>query len=365
MAGDQQSGKKQPSLKIVDHREDDEEVTRLGQSPGKPSPPRKKAALRRSQEATALVRDLTEQEAVKAPEESPLEEELEANAPAPPIHIPPVFFALAAGAFLLLLALGVFLAMGGRDGKKNDRSLERSRENLQQAEQDQEEARALLEEIKSTLEKYTSAKTVAEKSSLVRQPERVRPLMEDYYNSRRLIPEIGARLIGQYALPIKNRSFVVLTVEFDDESQRILLAEVDNDLNVTIDWESDVCYQPVDLEEYIQNKPTEPVTLRVFAKPDNFYVFEFSDSDKYQCLRLTFRDEDALLFGYVQRSSAVSERMASYFKKSLREGGVRAEPVMLKVRFLENSKADQGVLIEEFIAPRWANIDEFQDEQEE
>ena len=366
MAQEEHDGKKQPQLRIIDKLDDSQEVPRLSQPTEKTGSARKKTSLRRSQEMTALARDLDEQESVnpdqthqKTPEEG-LEEP---KTMASPLRIPPAFFLIVACAFLLLLGLGIFMAMGGRNRNKRDRSLNRSRENLELAQQEQKKVRQMVEELSLAIDKYSSATTIAEKLAFTRQPERVKPLMEGYYETHRLEPQTGAKLVSQYPLPIENRSFVILTASFPDESRKIFLAEVDNDLKVTIDWESDVCYQPVDLTHYIASRPTESVTLRLFALPDNFYVFDFADSTKYQCFKLTFRDSEEYLFGYVERDSPTNRLLTQHFVSTFHKRKKTPEPLLLKVRFLKESKPENGILIEEFISPRWANINEFGNEE--
>lgn len=364
VAEDKKRKRAQPELRIVEEFGDSTEVTRLGEASPDSPPSRKKASLRRSQENVALVRSL--QEADDSPASNqPIEEDVGeplAPAPAKPFQIPPIVFVLFGCAFLLLLGLGIFLAMGGSNRDRMNRMQEQVLTSLAESEQKKEEAREVVDILTEAIERYTSAETVEEKLAFSRQPERVEPLMRKYYQENELTPLYGARLVSQYAIPLKDRSFVVLTTSFEDGPNKIYLAEVENDLSVRIDWESDVCYQPVNIRDYIAERPTAPVTLRVFAVPDNFYVFEFADSEKYQCLKLTFRDNPEILYGYVDRYSSTSRRMARHFEAVAQRTGIKPEPLLLTVRFLEGGRAEQGVFIEEFLAPRWANIDEFADE---
>ena len=360
MAKDNYRGKKQPQLKIVD---DNDPVPRLDREPEKSAAPKKKAHLRRTHEVDAMSRNLADGGPTTGPSQefSAGDDDNQAASPLPsaaPLRIPPAFLILAAVAFLLLLGIGIFLALGGRDRDSRHLVQERSRENLAAALQEREDARDIVAAMTTTLQSYTSARTVEEMLPFVRQPERVEPLMRKYYQTHPLVPEDGAELQSQFALPLESSSFVILNAGFPDSPNRIFLAEVDNDLQIRIDWESDACYLPVEIADYIAEKPTDPVDLRVFASPDNFYVYEFVDSDKYQCFKLTFRDNEELLFGYVERDSPTGQQLIRHFQNVRQSGSFMPEPLYLKVKFLENSKSEQGVLIEEFIAPRWANIEE-------
>lgn len=364
MAEKNQRSKEQPKLKVVG---DTEKIHRLGASPKEAAPARKKALLHRSYENAAISRDLIGKEVADLPgQELPTDAEDDGSAssqPTPPLRIPPAFFVIVAFGFFLLLGLGIFLALGGRNRDDRHKMQDRSRENILSAQQEKEDAREIVGILTTALQNYTSARTVEEKLAFARQQDRVEPLMREYYQEHELVSREGAKLISQYALPIESRSFVILTASFPEGPHHIFLAEVDNDLNVLIDWESDACYQPVEVTDYIAKKSTEPVTLRVFAKPDHFYVYEYTDSSKYQCLKLTFRDNDEHLFGYVRRDTPASKRLERHFQLARQQGRANPEPLLLTIKFQKNSQSERGVLIEEFLAPRWANIDEYQDNE--
>ena len=331
-------------------------------------PPRKKAILRRSNEANAIARDLAGDETNPDPtsEEKQAQksdtESLTDRATSDSLTYPTRIFCSGGRRFYLPY-------WASESSSPSVDAIEtpfiRCKNVLETASNQlcrKKRTRAISwEQFPPRLRGYTSAATIEEKLPFVRQPERVEPLMRKYYQTHALVPEEGAELLSQFPLPLESSSFVVLTASFTDGPNRIFLAEATTDLKIAIDWESDVCYQPVEIADYIAEKPTDPVDLRVFAQPDNFYVFEFSDSEKYQCLKLTFRDNDEFLFGYVERNTPVNERLKSHFQKVRQAGSTQAEPLFLKVRFLEDSKAERGVLIEEFISARWANIDESND----
>lgn len=355
--------KKKSELRIIDEFDDEREIAPLPTEDSQDSEtqlPRKKASLRRSAEKQAIVRDLEEASSDAALSKDLDEEALTAAAPSP-IHIPPAFFVIVALIFLSLLGIGIFLATGGRDRKTNESLRAQIRSNIELAEEEKKSAQNMVHRLLEAIENYSSADSINEKLAYARQPERVKALMEDYYATREMKVHTGARLVSQHALPLSSRSFVMLTAAFDDDSQKVLLAEVANDLSVRIDWESDVCYQSVDLTKYIATRSTETVILRVLAQPDNFYVYEFADNAKYQCFQLNFRDSDEILYGYVEKGSLTSTRLNNHFELARQMTSSSFEPMTIEVRFLEGGRSERGVFIEKFIAPRWANIDEFEE----
>lgn len=357
VAGNRQDDGSKPRLRVVDEVA---EVTRLDRSPSKSEGTRKKTQFHRSQEQTAISQDLAVKSAESHSSEPIPDTATPSQEPPAPLKIPPILFYLAGGFFLLLLGLGIFMALGGRHRDSRFQTQQQARESIKLNQEEEAEAKKMVTVLCEALVGYASASTIEEKLRYARQPERVEPLMRTYYSKNELRPLSGPTLVSQFPLPVENRSFVVLTSTFDDADNKLFLAEVANDLSVRIDWESDVCYQPVDLADYLRDKPTESIMLRVYAEPDNFYVYEFGDTEKYQCLKLTFRDSAEHLFGYVEKENPTSNKLLDYLKNCLLVGGSKPEPMIVTVRFLENSQSERGVLIEEMVSSRWANIDEIE-----
>ena len=359
---DRHRDKQNPELKII---EDEDEVTRLESAKTEAQVPRKKAQLRRSQENDALLKSLSAKEEPELPtDDEPLpikEPALESTAS--PMQIPPIVFILAAVVFIALLGFGMFMALGGKNRENRNQMQDLARESLKMRAQEKEDARQIVDNLLSALSQYTSASTVEEKLTHARQPQRVRPLMQKYYSNREFTPRSGARLINQYAIPLETSSFVGVIVAFDEGPTANYLAQINNDNSITIDWESDVCYQPIEISEYLRTKPTESVNLRVFATPDNYYVYEFCDSEEYLCVKLTFRDNDEILYGYLKKGTVALDEIQTFFQATQLLGSATTQPLFLQVRFLENSQSDRCVLIEKLIATRWANIDELKDEE--
>ena len=363
VSDDRQQRSKAPELKVV---EESKEIHRLEENS---APPRKKAHFRRSQEEYAIARDLAREtqneiESLSPPLEASnttpdFEKELP---PHQPLIIPPVVVFIFIIGFLALLGVGLYLATNESGRSSNKQLQEQVQASRETSEKERQEARALLASLSEVIQNYTSAQTVAEKFAYSRQTETTEERMQEWYQTHDLKPMTGAKIFSQYTLPIENHSFTVVTASFNEVSSKIFLVEVNNDLSVRVDWESDVCYQPVQIAEYIETKPKAPVSLRVFAKPDNFYLYEFSDSDKYQCLCLNFRDSEEILYGYIERGTPHSRRLGEHFNKT-QKMSQKPAPLILTVKFLPDSRSERGVLITDFVAPRWANIEDFSDHE--
>ena len=215
-----------------------------------------------------------------------------------------------------------------------------------------QEAAVLMEHIEGVVSSYLKAATVEEKLRYVRHRERVRPLMEEYYAERPLVSRGYERVTAFYPIGVENEPFLFMQVRGGDGNLVALLLEQVGEDEVQVDWETDVAYQPMPVSEFLEKRPEEAMTFRLFAKLDMFYAYEFEDAKRYQSLMLTERDSDTYLFGYVERGSEVHEKVMEILSGDPK----RKEPVLLKVRFLPDSRATRSVLIEEVVAQRWALV---------
>lgn len=346
-----------PDLKVIDD-ETGAAIPRL-EKPSSPSsstpsnaekaPPKKRARLRREDRLPTATR-----EEMMVPREA--SDGIDLSEKSKPLKFPPALIILVVTIFIALLGFGVSLVIQSNSGDAFDEVELEIQDRKAEQEEEAIVAQKLLANIKKTIVGYSSATTIEERLPYVRHPERVRPLMERYYRDRPFDTLREVSLFEQFPIPLGNRSFTVLTIVDEDSKEKIHLAEVEDDLQIKIDWESDVCYQPESVPDVIANKKTEPFYIRVFAIPDTLYAYEFADSEKYQCLKLTFRDSDDYLFGYIEKGSEPYQELFNYFRLINSRGPIYPSPMLLKVHFLPEGKGDNLVLIDEFVAPRWAFV---------
>lgn len=216
-----------------------------------------------------------------------------------------------------------------------------------------QEAGVLMEHIEAAAKNYLEASTLEEKLPHVRHRERVEPLMKSYYAEHPLVPRTFERVEDFYPVSVENEPFLFMQVRDDGGKLIPLLLEQVGEQEILVDWETDVAYQPMLLAEFVAQRVEEPMDFRLFAKLDMFYAYEFADAKRYQSVMLTERDSDTYLFGYVERGTTTHERVMEVLEKS----PGRKEPILLKLRFLPDSRATRSVLIEEVVAQRWAIVE--------
>ena len=210
-------------------------------------------------------------------------------------------------------------------------------------------AKRWLERLEIRTDAYLRASSVEEKARYVRNRGRVHPLMKDYYQRHPLTAEKVSVIKNIRPTEVGKRPFFVVEVAVEGKEELgLLLVEDCEDGELRFDWESEVTYQPVEIAAYIENKPTESMAFRAYAQLDSFYSFEFSDQNRYQSFKLTFREDDEFLFGYADRSSVEGRGLLALLEE--KEEGI---PVLVQLRFSQHTKSVRSVLIEKVLATSW------------
>ncbi len=215
------------------------------------------------------------------------------------------------------------------------------------------EVRRTLASMQECVRGYLMAASIEEKLRYVRHADRVKPMMEKYYRTHAMKPEGFRNFERIRSMGLESLSFVFGQVELNNGNKHKLLLEQLEDGSFKVDWESDVCYLPIAWGEYLEKGPTEPVVMRVYIKRDHFYAYEFKDENRLDSYQLTTRDSDDHLFGFVEKDSTVGLDVRRFLKKVEDQGGGAREPLMLQLRFPENSHSRKCVWIEALVAPRW------------
>ncbi|RCL36417.1 MAG: hypothetical protein DBX00_06500 [Verrucomicrobia bacterium] len=206
-----------------------------------------------------------------------------------------------------------------------------------------------LERLEIRTDAYLRASSVEEKARYVRNRGRVLPLMKDYYLRHPLTAKRVSVIENIRPTEVGKRPFFVVEVAVEGEEELgLLLVEDCGDGELRFDWESEVTYQPVEIASYVENKPTESMAFRAYAQLDSFYSFEFSDQSRYQSFKLTFREDDEFLFGYADRSSVEGRGLLALLEE--KEEGL---PVLVQLRFSQDTKSVRSVLIEKVLATSW------------
>lgn len=222
-------------------------------------------------------------------------------------------------------------------------------------EREDQEAVRLIDAIQMTTRQFFRATTIDSLLKFVRQPDRVRPLMEIHYASHPVAMHRLREFRMLQPLTLDNHgNYWMASVELDNREKRNLLLEILPSGEARIDWEMLVCYQPMKWDDFATKKPREvSMDFRVYVQQDHFFSHEFADSNRWNSFRLTALDSDETLFGYVQSGSALSQEIIAQLQRNPRH---RAS-MILRLVIPEGIQSHSGVVVKKLMSPRWLYMD--------
>lgn len=224
---------------------------------------------------------------------------------------------------------------------------------LEEKERDTAEAEDLVDRIGRAATAYCNAGSWEELAPKARQSERVRPLMKDWY-ARHPFQRGSFRGVTTFQpLTLEDTgTFWVVGAKQDGGGIRTLLMEEMPDGQVLVDWETDVCYQPLDWDAFATERPTGTRNFRVHVEPDHFFSHEFANSDRWKCFRLTTRGAEQVVFGYAAADLPEARELEELYLRN----GRRPVALILQLDLPPGLNSPKGVVISKIASRHWLYV---------
>lgn len=208
------------------------------------------------------------------------------------------------------------------------------------------------EEATRVVRAFLAADGWEAKSRYVRDPERVKPLMWDYYERQGHDAGSSAYSAMTYS-DVQTHSFGFATevsLEIDNKPARGFSVE-HGPTGPKIEWESQVIYNPIPWEEFVSGESKGAAVFRVAARRASYFNFGFNDSAKYICVEFGLPQHQGLsTFGYVLAESPEGRRVQEAL--ALVPPGEWL-PLMLELERPADKHSPDQVVIKRFARSGW------------
>lgn len=178
------------------------------------------------------------------------------------------------------------------------------------------------------VERYLAAPTSEAKAALVRDPQRVAPLMASLASRQpdHFAPVVGAQVkaagLSHYQDPSNPVPVTPVVARFADGSARTFLVEHAPEGDA-IEWESSTgSSEPLALVAAPRGKknPAARAVWRVEAAPDDYFNRAFADEDGLICLKLARADRpDETFWAYAPKEGELGETLRRIWNESPRD----------------------------------------------
>ncbi len=205
------------------------------------------------------------------------------------------------------------------------------------------------EEAVTTQQRFWQATTWKEKLPFVHDAERVVPLMRDYYEKHQLLDPVMGGSARKAHFKINNTEVLLFTYSSVRPSGTLDVAMIAQpDGRFLIDWESMIGACDVPWTDLKKSRPTQPTLVRVFARQDDYFNYEFSDDKQWSAVHLTSPDGNFFIYGYCEKGSEMDNTLKSIFEQ------VRGRAALtLRIAYPDKAESDHCARIVGVVANRW------------
>ena len=205
-----------------------------------------------------------------------------------------------------------------------------------------------------TVREYLGADGIHAKAKFVREPERVIPLMHDYFSRHQGSTPIAWKSVdadgtGFYSDEELEHPFTNVKVETTSGENLVFTVEHTSE-GPRIEWESSLGYSPQEWPVVLASGE-HSAPMRVLAALDDYYNFDFTDDATQLCVRLQDPDTNELLgYGYMDRKQAAAAHLQGLLEEASPES---PRPITIAVAPTDKSISTKQVRIVKVVSDGW------------
>jgi len=201
------------------------------------------------------------------------------------------------------------------------------------------------------LNQYWKAESWKDRLPLVFDPNRVSGLMKNYYETQEGDDPNPGELVSKARYDIDGTEILYFSYSSSRPTGSLEVAMRRGPQGrFLVDWESLVGYGEMSFKDFRAKRPVKPVMLRAYVRRFEYFNFEFTDSAKYLCVKLTSEHGDDSIYAYCARQSVLGQWLESDLAAT---GPTGFKGYTLRVSFPENAQSNQCVQLNEVIESRW------------
>ena len=212
-----------------------------------------------------------------------------------------------------------------------------------------EELLAGREASEAVIKEFFMAKSIEAVRPLIRHPEALATVMKRWYDTHDYRQEANIEFDSVRIKELDGARYYLHFVRLTNDTEARPIAVEEAAQGYRVDWETAVGYQAMDWDELQKKRPSETVYMRVVARVDDYYNYEFRDSAAWSCFRLTHPDGDNALYGYVKRYSDLDQQL----RNGMGEDETSSDYFILGVSYPVDSESSELVHIDEILQTKW------------
>ena len=201
------------------------------------------------------------------------------------------------------------------------------------------------------LDQYWKTTEWKDRIPLVVDSDRVKALMKDFYETQRASDPLPGGMFSKARYQINGTEILYFSYTSSRPTGTLEVAMLRGPQGkFLIDWESLTGYSEMSFQDFRSKRPSKPVALRAYVRLFEYYNFEFSDSKKYLCMKLTSESGESSVYAFCERGT----EFAHWLETDLASTGPNEfKGYLMHVSFPPNAQSNQCVHLDKVITPRW------------
>ena len=201
------------------------------------------------------------------------------------------------------------------------------------------------------LDQYWKTETWKDRVPLVVHSDQVINLMKDFYETQGGTDPMPGGLVSKARYLIDGTEILYFSYTSSRPTGSLEVAMLrDSQGKFLIDWESLTGYGEMSFQDFRTKRPTKPVSMRAYVRLFEYFNFEFSDSKKYLCLKLTSENGESSVYAYCERGTELGRWLESDLAST---GPSGFKGYTMQVSFPPDAQSNQCVNLDKVAAARW------------
>ena len=204
------------------------------------------------------------------------------------------------------------------------------------------------------LDQYWKAETWQARVPMVAHSEQVAAMMKDYYETQGAKDPVPGGLISKARYQIDGTEILYFSYTSNRPTGSLEVAMLRGPQgDFLLDWESLTGYGEMSFQDFRTKRPAKPVFMRAYVRLFEYYNFEYSDSKKYLCIKLTSENGESSVYAYCERGT----QLARWIDSDLASTGPSGyKGYSMLISFPPNAQSNQCVNLDKVVAQRWLKL---------
>ncbi len=217
-----------------------------------------------------------------------------------------------------------------------------------------------ISEARDVMTRLAAATTLAAKKEWIIEKAGLDDRLREYYEARGGVDPVLGEKEADYEETVQGARLLMVRYRCPRAVGGSLLTAFYRDPSgkVRLDWESFVGYSAMSWTQFREQRPSGPRVFRVFASPDDYYNYEFTDAQKFLSVQLRVLDSTEVVNAFCEMPGDLAVDLKTKLASAPKTGDSQRAwlPLIVRIEFPKEAQSDHCVHFRGIIQDDWLNL---------